>query len=183
MSRNSFHPSKTVPILSLFFAFTLHSKYFVLFCDYCICKVYAHMHSLRCKPESTAGLTAWVVWSLGALSPCAPGHPVQRGCSGIKDHKAKICPHCSFFQTHDPRSRLRPHFCLNFHQAPSLSLAIAAVVHRKFVKTHTIPQTPQFQQISIFLLKPVLCWKFPSPVLQRSIISETLCKHLLQGFS
>lgn len=39
---------------------------------------------------------------------------------------------------------------------PAPSLATAAVVHRKFVKTHTIPQTPLFQEISIFLPKPVL---------------------------
>lgn len=39
---------------------------------------------------------------------------------------------------------------------PAPSLAIAAVVHWKFVKTHTIPQTPQSQEISILLLKPVL---------------------------
>lgn len=56
--------------------------------------------------------------------------------------------------TPDPDTNLA--YAWTSTRLPLPSLAIAAVVHRKFVKTHTIPQTPQSQEISIFLLKPVL---------------------------
>lgn len=94
--------------------------------------------------------------SCSPITPC-PAQPAQRGGPGTKDAKTKICPQCVCFQTYDPRSRHQLRFCSwtsTRHPAPSL--ATAAAVHRKFVKTHPIPQTPRFQQISIFLQKPVL---------------------------
>lgn len=94
--------------------------------------------------------------SSSLLTPC-PGQPAQRGYPDTRDARSTICPHCGCFQTHDPTSRRQLRFCSwASTRLPAPSLATAAAVHRKFVKTHPIPQTQQFQQSNIFLQKPVL---------------------------
>lgn len=138
---------------------SLPSKLLLFFFFYCLFKIFCAIpwlfHLQHVCPHAFSK-------SRVCSSPCSPittcpGQPAQRGSPGTKDAKTKICPQCVCFQTHDPRSRHQLHFCSwTSTSLPAPSLATAAAVHRKFVKTHPIPQTPRFQQISIFLQKPVL---------------------------
>lgn len=121
--------------------------------------------SISCYPMMAASalcMLSCIFWEQvcsspnSPLTPC-PGQPAARGYPDTRDARAAICLQCGYFQTHDPTSRHQLRFCSwASTRLPAPSLATAAAVHRKFVKTHPIPQTPQFQQSNIFLQKPVL---------------------------
>lgn len=121
------------------------------------------MHSLRARARRF-----WQTWkhpgaySCGSWAALEPCHPIPQGtlhrgaalAQRVLKPKSAHSVTISRLVTPDPDASLTSAWTST--RLPAPSLAIAAVVHRKFVKTHTIPQTPEFQQISIFLLKPVL---------------------------
>lgn len=124
-----------------------------------MCMLWEQGQGISGKPESCPliqGFQLWYLGSIGAQSPCAQG-TLHRGTAlaqSILKPKSARSVAVSRLMTPDPDTSLPSAWTSTMLPAPCL--ATTAVVHWKFVKTHTIPQTPLFQQISIFLLKPVL---------------------------
>lgn len=141
------NPSKLASFRLFFFSCSL--KIF--------CPVFWLLHLQGVCPSALSESKGSGSW--GALEPCDPvaKGTEHRGAALAQMTLKTKSAHSVVFarlMTPDPDTSLS--YAWTSTRLPAPSLAIAAVVHRKFVKTHTIPQTPQFQEISIFLLKPVL---------------------------
>lgn len=185
-------PSKLSQIFFFFFCFYCSLKYLLFSLAVAsarympMCMLWEQGQGISDKPEScplTPGLPALVSgepWS--PVTPC-PGHSAQRGCPGTKHLKAKICPQCSCFQTHDPRSRHKPHFCLNFHQAPSPLFGNYCCSSSKVCQNPYNSTNPTVSTNQHFSAETCSAGNFPIQFYRESLFLKCFYKHLLQGFS